>query len=131
MELHPHFSQFLLIFALVILEISILFLAGNLNISAAKNLRKSRITSLENYRFLPFDPKNNSLSTIRIFNLKCPKSQELNDLLQTNSNSTVMYRIMLASIYAHSYIYIKNVQLKVTKSNVLSVDLVTFDCCLA
>jgi hypothetical protein len=43
-----------------------------------------------------------------------------------------MYRIMLfASIYDHFFIYIENVQLKVTKSNVLSVDLVTFDCCLA
>jgi hypothetical protein len=34
---------------------------------------------------------------------------------------------MLSSIYAHFFIYIENVQLKVTKSNVLSVDLVTFD----
>jgi hypothetical protein len=32
------------------------------------------------------------------------------------------------SNYAHFFIYIENVQLKVTKSNVLSVDLVTFAC---
>jgi hypothetical protein len=41
-----------------------------------------------------------------------------------------MYRIMVASIYAHFFIYIKNDQLKVSKSNVLSVDLVTFACLL-
>jgi hypothetical protein len=39
-----------------------------------------------------------------------------------------MYRIMLASIYAHFFISIENVRLKVTKSNVISVDLVTFAC---
>ncbi len=42
-----------------------------------------------------------------------------------------MYRIMLALIYAHLFIYSGNVQLKATKSNVLSVDLFTFDSCLA
>ncbi len=37
-----------------------------------------------------------------------------------------MCRVMLALIYAHFFIYIENDQLKVTNSNVLSVDLVTF-----
>jgi hypothetical protein len=32
-------------------------------------------------RSLPFYPEYNSVSTIRIFNLKCPKSQALNDFL--------------------------------------------------
>jgi hypothetical protein len=35
------------------------------------------------------------------------------------------------SNYAHFFIYIRNVQLKVIKSNVLSVDLITFACSFA
>jgi hypothetical protein len=37
-----------------------------------------------------------------------------------------MYRIMLAPMNAHFFIHVHDIQLKVTKSNVLSVDLVTF-----
>jgi hypothetical protein len=43
----------------------------------------------------------------------------------------VMYRIMLAPINDHFFIYVYDIQLKVTKSNVLSVGLVTFACCFA
>jgi hypothetical protein len=41
-----------------------------------------------------------------------------------------MNQIMLASIYDHFSIYFRNVQLKVTKSSVINVDLVTFACLL-
>jgi hypothetical protein len=41
-----------------------------------------------------------------------------------------MYRIMLETIYAHFFIYIWNVQLKVIKSTVLNADLITFACFL-
>jgi hypothetical protein len=41
---------------------------------------------------------------------------------------TVMYRIMLASIHAHFFIYVYDIQPKVTKSKVFNVDLVTFVC---
>ncbi len=34
-----------------------------------------------------FPPKTTHVNTIRIFNLKCPKSKALNDFLQTNSHS--------------------------------------------
>jgi hypothetical protein len=35
-----------------------------------------------------FTPKGTHVSTIRIFNLNCPKSKALKDFLQTNSNGT-------------------------------------------
>ncbi len=41
-----------------------------------------------------------------------------------------MYQIMLATIDAHFLIYTYDIQLKETKSHVLSVDLVTFACYL-
>ncbi len=43
---------------------------------------------------------------------------------------TVLNRIMLAPIYAQFFIYVRNVQLKLTKSNAFRVDLVTFACYL-
>jgi hypothetical protein len=44
--------------------------------------------------------------------------------------STVLYQIRLTPINAHVFIYILNVQQKLTKFNVLIVKLVTFACYL-
>jgi hypothetical protein len=44
---------------------------------------------LGSVNWLAFYPENNLVSTIRIFNLKCPKSQALNDFLQANPKSTL------------------------------------------
>jgi hypothetical protein len=53
-------------------------------------IRNSELFSGENGSMVKdyrFTPKTNHVSTVRIFNLKCNKSQALNDFLQMNSNS--------------------------------------------
>ncbi len=50
-----------------------------------RELTSGQETTFRNYRFTP---KTTHMSTIRILNLKCPKSKALNYFLQMNSNST-------------------------------------------
>jgi hypothetical protein len=92
--------MFFTIFAVDTLEISHFWRDIQISIEiifAAMNFKNIKDDYSENFAemlekllilTLPFYPENNSVSTIRIFNLKCPKSQALNDFLQTNSNST-------------------------------------------